>query len=510
MTHMPYGLLLLTVVLLIVSGSLPSFGVVSFIALIPLFLFLSNVEKNKQKKVVLLIWLTGVVACGTNLFWLTEMTFNIGSSSLIQGISIMVWVLASFIFSLPFLIMGIAAVRSPLLFKKTWPAIVVLPAFWVLAEYMSSWLFSVIFAGSDGTVGAHWGLAHIGMGTIDTPLRLMSRVVGLYGLTFLVVAANVALFFALKRQRYRPLIITSLVIGLLWMVSFMIGTFHNNTVQVSVAATQIASNQTMESQRLDRSFQKYVTDKQVAVAVLPEYPFFFESNTEQKVDELVVSQAWRPTVIVYSKATADKSKRFTDIVWQTSTTTSASTTKYFLIPGGEYLPWFLPGLMRLVNQEQVLDTFRASKYVHRASSPETPFGIDSMILGSLSCAGVVSSEFYRRLADSSSTLLTNSASLEVFANSPQFFRQAERLIRFHATANAKPFVQSSRGGPAYIIDENGTINAKTNGNDYQAIGYSVRPSSIKTPFTRAGEYFVALSLLIICMYLLSQIRIRKS
>src|SRR5690606_2445568 len=81
-----------------------------------------------------------------------------------------------------------------------------------------------------------------------------------------------------------------------------------------------------------------------------------------------------------------------------------------------------------------------------------------LVVGAEACSSIISSEDYRTLTQKGATILTNSASLEIFNGSKVFNTQHKGMAKFMAVANARPMIQSAMDGSAFIMDHNGSIN----------------------------------------------------
>jgi apolipoprotein N-acyltransferase len=157
-----------------------------------------------------------------------------------------------------------------------------------------------------------------------------------------------------------------------------------------------------------------------------------------------------------------------------------------LIAGGEYLSFSAEVLMKDF-AKATYDDFLVRRAVVKGKDQPKIFTVDShLILGSAACSGIISTEDYRKLVSQGATVLTNSASLEIFRGSRLFNWEHRGLAKFMAVANARPFLQSSNNWPAFAIDQNGNQFAQIQPvNSTQVL---VKTNNPKTLYSKIGEW----------------------
>ena len=117
----------------------------------------------------------------------------------------------------------------------------------------------------------------------------------------------------------------------------------------------------------------------------------------------------------------------------------------------------------------------------------TPYAFNKqLVVGAAACSSIISTEDYRSLVNQGATVLTNSASLDIFNGSRLFNWQHRGLAKFMAVANARPLLQSSNNWPAFALDQNGNQLAQI-----QPVGstqVTITTNNKKTPYTLLGEW----------------------
>jgi apolipoprotein N-acyltransferase len=75
------------------------------------------------------------------------------------------------------------------------------------------------------------------------------------------------------------------------------------------------------------------------------------------------------------------------------------------------------------------------------------------------------------------------------------------MARFIAVANDRQFIQSSRGGQSFAINKNGGFDVQSSGPKTQYYNIVIEPNSSRTPYSQLGEWFLAITTLLLGIYL---------
>jgi apolipoprotein N-acyltransferase len=121
----------------------------------------------------------------------------------------------------------------------------------------------------------------------------------------------------------------------------------------------------------------------------------------------------------------------------------------------------------------------------------------------------MSPEFYNQLAAQGASIFTNSAALDSMGVSPLFHLESKTMNKLSAIANARPFVQSAKGGPAYIINKDGKIYSYDDNNEGGVALASVEANTTRTAYSYLGEWVVALSFVITIVAFTRQLSVKK-
>lgn len=478
-----------------------SAGWLSTICMVPFLYYLDYISKNKStRSFILSVWSVGIVFFFVVVQWLTNTRPD--NWAYIEGWQGGIGLLAIYLIlvsslSIGFLLFGYIYSKIKVDLFSKW-SFVVLPAIWIVAEFARSVLFSIIAYGPNGSIGQFWNFGVLGFGAAVTPLGYIARFVGLFGLSFVVVVVNLAIFWLLHRRWKLPVLMIMVVLLLAAFGRLVFDKSTGDNMAISIVQLPPTSDNTLttnyQAELKSIMNSQAISSSSIDMLVLPEYSEFFTSgNVEAK--ELT------------SKYLADNGKAITSIsgdeetnpsndlvVYDKTGNITASHQKQFLIPVGEYMPYIVEALLRMTGQSEALEVNKATQNVTKGSKLETPVMVQGNTIGSLACSGAIAPELYRSMVYQGAEVLTNSASLGTFTYAPLYHAQTRQMARFNAIANARPYVQASTGAYSYAIDSNGEFVFRTTktGLNHQVV--NIKTNKSYTIYSKLGEWVVYLSL----------------
>ncbi len=388
--------------------------------------------------------------------------------------------------------------------KRVFELLVMLPAVWVVCEWLRSWGFSVIAYGKNGTLGDFWNFGSIGLGMMNTPLAPLSKLIGMYGLSFLVVLIASLFIMAYKSKDLRLrltfaslilLIIASVIVSNHYWSSKASSVYHGSVEQIENLAPHFFRKNTIED------FDPAAKD----LIVLPEYSGIFDHGFDSFANTYINDRLGKDGVSI-NVAEGPNLKHITTLELRGNKGELIdSQTKQLLIPTGEYLPYIVSGYYRLSGQTKLVDRFNNTRANLKGDPPKV-FSANSFKIGPVSCSGILGRQIYRNLTREGAGVLTNSASLIIFNRSKSYFYQSLMMAKFHAVANNRVFIQASKGAPAFVIDGNGSYIVKPGNVSDKFIDFKFKTNKSLTPFSYLGEWILLFSGAILVGYLLVQIR----
>lgn len=361
-------------------------------------------------------------------------------------------------------------------------------AFFTLAAvgWLVSMLSAVLWIGRDGSLDTVLPFSSLTPLLMYTPVRFLARVVGFHGLSALVVVL-VVVWLAPKLRKY-AIYTTGLVIALTVLAWVSYRQADGPAVKTVIVAEE-----------LEQKVPTIKTDAQVVV--FPEYGL--DSLRYEDISRRVAANK----SIYFVGSQRMPGQRATQNVLTFGNAAEGIfdiRPKSRLIPGGEYLPYGAEGALRLLRQHNTLQQFRLSEAVQKGPYNNQPLLIShDVALGSAVCASIIAPQDYRDFAQNGATIFTNSASLSLF-NSSLFLWQHQGMARFMATANARPFAQSSNGAPAFALDHNGMLQAKIQ--PLRTAEVTLQANKKRTPYTQLGEWPVYVGLVVLIVRFVSYLR----
>ncbi len=385
--------------------------------------------------------------------------------------------------------------------KNRFLLILLLSALWVITEYIKSIGFSIFLYGPGASFGDFWNFGDLGMALMFTPLAYLSRIVGMYGLSFLavfVVSTLLNVFLSKKDSSFKKLLISSIIIvALLTVFSWKIY-LPSNSIRSRASVLQI------EKQTPNLVVTTPVsnnTNEKKDLIVLPEYSSTYELGFSKfRTEQIDNRLAENGVAVNVGEEYVMDNKRYGKLEMRNNEGALIdSQSKQLLIPTGEYLPYIISTFYKLANQSYITEKYNNSRQILRGENPRL-FENNGVEYGSVACSGILSREIYRNLSRSGAEVFTNSASLLIFNNSKSYFRQSLMMAKFHAVANSRPYIQASKGASAFVFDQNGDYIVRPGANDTKFTDFEFKTNSQKTFYTLSGEIFLLLSFLTVSIY----------
>lgn len=436
--------------------------------------------------------------------WAVSWMFGIRTSEIAEGqavkyvaLSAGIIMFTSFAVCLPFFLwvvkklkLEIGSLRFTLL----------IPIVWVAIEYFRAVFFSVVSYGPTAKIGPFWTYGNLGYWLGETPLSYAGRFGGLYLLSFIGAFLITGIIYDIKNRR----VILSPALLVFFSLMSLIG-YHvyktpqganMNVAAISYKGVQYPEVQTSVSNELLNDSEI----KNIDTLILPEYSHYFYDNSEEdrkSLNDLMNKSG----LVIHSRRESEESFGKNNLIFMTPDGNILNSQyKWLTVPAGEYIPYVYQVILAYAGQEDLLLDFRNQKTIIPASQKEKPYSHNDVTYGSLVCSGISAPLRYRELTNEGATILTNSASLGALGVNQKYHRISEMMSKRYAIDNARPLIQSAKDAPAFIYDHNGRLIAKTD-NPNQLITGSVTSNTRKTPYAKYGDWIVALSLLILIIYM---------
>jgi len=492
--------------------SFPTFDLfpLAWLALAPLLVVLYDMPKKEAFRAGLLF---GLVYFFGTVYWIYHSIHYYGSISLIPSIAI-VFLLSLY---LSLYTAAFCSLYSMIIRKTDLPALFVAPVLWTALELLRSYALS----------GFPW--SSLGYSQYRFVVFIQSAdIIGVYGISFLVVAFNgaVADFFIMRRRVIeRPLysrIYTFagwiiLAIVLITDIGYGFYRLYQQRPGSSINVAVIQGN-IEQDRKWDPAYQKYVIDvykgltteatrhepaaRGVDLVVWPEtaIPFFFRTD-KALTEDLVSYQKGIDSYLLFGSVLMKNEPRESysnsTVLLTKDGTVSYIYDKIHLVPFGEYVP--LRNVLFFINKlvVGVGDYIPGDSYIRAI----TPFGsFATPICYEIAFPGMVR-KFYVKGGDFIVTV-TNDAWFGSTSGPYQHFS----IAVFRAVENRKPVIRAANTGISGFIDSSGRILEATSLFSRTALKAELQTDRTLTFYSKYGDLFSCLSIIVSVLLIL---RFRK-
>ncbi len=484
---MPWGrdyfFALLCGVLYFMSFPKFGFGVIAWIALVPLFVALNNV--SSLSRALVLGWTAGITAHIGMLYWIAHVVVNYGYLPLVLGVILTV-LLAGYL-SVYFALFAAGIVY----FRGRAPLYLAAPVLWICLEYLKSSLFT----------GFPW--ENLGYSQFSNLLFIQTAdITGVSGLSFLIVLLNAA-FFTLLTERSKKSLALALAVFLIWSGVYAYGAMRIREIRRS-----------MENARsMDVSLIQGNIDQSV------KWNENFQTETIRIYEELSLSGAnapgslvvWPETAVPFSyQEPGDLQARVRQLPSQTkswllfgsiSYVAAPAGTDYFnsafllspggdlagkydkvhLVPYGEYVP--LRTLFPFVSSlASGIGDFAAGKGY-------SPLRMGEKKIGVLICYEGILPRAARRYKNAAADVLVNITNDAWFGKTSAPYQHLSMSV-FRAVETRLCLVRAANTGISALVDPTGKILAQTKLFEQDQITGRIPLIQTPTFYARYGDWFV--------------------
>ena len=463
-------------------------SLLAWVALVPL---LSQFPRRRTRDAAGLGLLFGIAYLGSLGFWAFGCAIKIiGFSPALLGGSVL-----TFVEALYYCIWVVGAQRL-MMRSNPWPARLGVPALWVVLEW----------GRQLGPFGLGWGdlgyTQHANLTILQT-----TRLAGIWGLAFLIVAANMAILDSIRARRFTPY---GAAIGVCITASLACGAWSIRAEHLRptfiAAALQGNIDQNVKRTREydDRVIDVYgslyqeAAARHVGLVVWPEtaYPGYLTVDTpyDRALKKRLSDIGGRygiTSIVAGEDFDAVRHKNLNCLfVLDPHGDVTAEYRKRRLVPFGEYVPG-----LRTFPVLEALHMTKAHLEFGRQDQPPMDTG---PIFGKIASAICFESAFPEMVRSQ----VRDGAGLIVVSTDDTWF-QGTAEIRQHSAASAVRAVETDRyvvrgaaTGVSQIIDPTGRVIASGGEDRAVVVAAPVESRRTVTPYVRWGDWFVGLCALL--------------
>ncbi|MDI6741284.1 MAG: apolipoprotein N-acyltransferase [Smithella sp.] len=479
--------------------SFPKFGsgLFAWVALIPLFFALRNAATVLQG--FLLGFVTGIVGYIGIIYWIAYVIVNYGYLPLYVGILLMLILAAYLSLYVSLFAAGIVYFRGKM------PVCLVAPFLWICFEYGKSYILT----------GFPW--ANLGYSQYaNIYLIQFADVAGVFGISFLIILVNAALFDMITQKTKRTniaAVVVFFVLAGVYLYGFCRVDQVNKAVEQSPALeVSLIQGNIDQSIKWDKNFQMETLNiyerlslnnipSPNSLIVWPEtaVPFKFEekSSMHDKITDLAANtQSWLITGSVsYTKRNSGNEYFNSAYLVSPSGDVMDRYDKVHLVPYGEYVP-----LRKLL---PFVEGFTSSIGDFSSGKGFYPLTMNDKKIGVLICYEGILWNAARESKNHSAELLVNITNDAWFGDTSAPFQHFSMTV-FRAVETRLYLVRAANTGISGIVDPMGRIIARTSIFQQDALKGNVRFVNVPTIYSRSGDILVAISyLMIILLFVVS-------
>jgi len=518
----------------IISAIILSLGFSSFnlsyfawIGLVPLFLAL---KERDVKGAFLLSYVCGFLFFSLSMYWLVNVT--------VTG-----WIILSLYQGLYFGIFGLFFNKRFMLHASRFAGYLILPSAWCILEYIRSHI--------GGGIG--WNLLAYSQYE-NLPIIQISDITGAYGVSFLIILVNFAVFTVVKmgircQEKNNSFFVKSnlsfkeeikvhpfaqtlavflIVISILIYGQVRIGKLADNTAPVKTIKVSVIQANIKQLYKWDSAYRHYIlsqykkltinaADDKPDVIIWPETSIPGYPNRDERLMEYVELLAKQINIPILAGApliAAENSRDAGDynsaLLFSRKGILVSRYNKLHLVLFGEFIPLsrYFPWLYDVLPF--------TGRFI--SGSEHTVFQLPlkrSPPFSTLICFEDIFPGLVRQFVKRGANLMVNMTNDAWFGKSCAAYQHASNSV-FRAVENKRPFVRSANTGLSCFINRVGMIYARVEfrGKDIFVPGYKTSlvvtyPDSLFTFYTRFGDMFTLVCFLIVAVFLIDYMRLRK-
>ena len=483
--------------LLILSFPKYGSGFVAWFAFIPLLFALYRVTSIRQA--ILLGFITGVVSYTGIVYWIAYVVVNYGYLPIYLGIIIMLLLACYLSVYLAIFAAGIVY------FRRKIPLYLIAPVLWICLEYCKSQFFT----------GFPW--ENLGYSQyLNLYLIQFADILGVFGLSFLIILVNVSLFEIINKRSKREYIIAAAVVLTLSSV-YIYGIFRVNNIDdllqnpstPSMEVSLIQGN-IDQSIKWNENFQKETLNiyEDISIKNIPAIgglivwpetavPFNFQDENDLRRQIINLSIKTKSDLIFGSISYSPR-KNYVDFYnsayfLSPEGEVKGKYDKVHLVPYGEYVPLrnifpFIKGLTAGIG-----DFSTGGGYF--------PLSAAGRKIGVLICYEGILPFAARIYKKESAEILVNITNDAWFGSTSAPYQHLSMTI-FRAVETRLYLVRAANTGISAIVDPRGQIVSQTNIFQKDSLKGKVKFLKIPTFYAKYGDILVVVCFILSILCLL--------
>ena len=498
-----------------------------FLALVPLFWFLFS-EKTSDKQAFWGSLISGFIFIGGLFVWLfyTAPFEWLGVTTRKGFVGTLILMIVLWIFQV--FLLGVLWGFFLKFLKKSiknnfglFSFFVFIPFFWIIFEYFRAWAFEFIWLGKETFFGPHWTFGNLAYSLHKVPFLIQTADMwGIYGISFLIVVINSAIFLIIKNfkeKNGKRLKNFSAYLAILIVFSFLFiygnaklkTEYGNEEREIALIQTNFLSGANFNPYHTREVLDTLLgllqnpeaIKKTPDIIIAPEGMGIVSASGSSKIAKYLLRDFWKPgQIYLENKKITEKSKENKSRLFYYDLEKEEPIGYYekrLLVPNGDFLPYIAELLSGFFFQDNNKFKERLYQKGEINSPTQTPKGI----IGGTICSSILSPEINREMAYGGAEFLAVVSSDSPFHGAKSLLEQNLAMSKFRAVENRKFFAQATNMGHSFVLDPHGAINAISGKTGNEIIFAKITLNQQKTPYTKHGDWFVFAGFIVLAMKL---------
>ena len=488
-----------------------------WVALIPLLWFLS-LKSVSIKKALIGGTIFGVLFFGKLFSWLFAaapfdwLGITQEKTAPVFIILIILWIIQTVFLGLFF---GAFSWFLKLSFNKfsRLSFLAIIPALWIMLEYLRTWGFSILWWGKESLLGPHWTFGNLAY-ALHSKITLIqiADIAGIYGISFLIVFVNVGLFLILKNKLKKTALwalVLLILVGLTW-VGYGIYELESKSheampISRQVKPREIALIQTNFSSSGEfNPYQKkevfktvvdlFQTSDRADIIIAPEGFGIISLTGDLEIAKYLLKDFLQPGQIFLEnqKIVSENGKTISRLFYYDLDKEEpiAFHDKMLLVPNGEFLPYLSKALLSIYS----FDMMKERRFYERGEKIEPVNNIGATI-----CSSILSPSLQRQMTKKGAEFLVVVSSDAPFHGSKTLLAQNLAMSKLRAVENRRYFAQATNMGYSFLLNPKGKIVVKSSELGNEILFGDIYLSNKKTIYTKFGDWIIILSTAILLL-----------